>query len=490
MKTETTIRVLQSTIGNPAARALLKKMSAYCEKDGKNRVEVAIELYTGQRDTACLGCRMAEKVVAGVLRRGATAFGVDEARLKDTFSNGYWAKGLASTVRGIAEFGVRKPFTPGAPFQVVWDVTTDCNLNCRHCYATAGTRGVDELNTAEAKQAIDAFARAGVTILAFSGGEPLVRDDIFELTSHAASKGLYVAIATNGTLITDEVAARMKRNGVEFLQISLDGISAETHDAFRGVDGAFDRTVKGIKNAVSHDFFVEISTTVTSHNYQELSDIIDFSEELGADWFMAYNFVPTGRGSDIAETDLSPWQREEMLRMLWQELKSERDINVLSTAPQFARVALQQEGDADEKTVPTHFYNPTLGGRLADLAEFIGGCGAGRFYMAMKANGDLQPCVFFPLKVGNIREDDFEEIWKNDEVLRQLRDRDELQACSDCEYRYYCGGCRARAYGYTGDYLAADPGCINNQEAYRRVVEQPPGPSATMEQPIFSLRCG
>ncbi len=472
MKTQATIQLLQSTIGNPAARTLLKHMSTYCEKDEKNRIEVAVELYTGRRDDACIACRMAEKVVAGVLRRGAAAFDVDERQIKETFSNGYWAKGLASTVRGIAAFGVNRPFTPGAPFQIVWDVTTDCNLQCRHCYATAGKAGVDELDTVEAKRAIDAFARAGVTILAFSGGEPLVRDDIFELTSHAAATGMYVAIATNGTLITGEMADRMKRNGVDFLQISLDGIDAETHDAFRGVDGAFDRTVQGVRNVVARGFFVEISTTVTRHNYRQLPDIIDFSERLGADWFMAYNFVPTGRGSDIADTDLSPEQREEMLHMLWQELKKDRDINVLSTAPQFARVALQEEGDADEKTVPTHFYNPTLGGQLADLAEFIGGCGAGRFYMAMKANGDLQPCVFFPLKVGNIREDDFEELWKHHEVLQQLRDKDQLHACSDCAYRYYCGGCRARAYGYTGDYLAADPGCINNQDAYRQVAEQ------------------
>lgn len=472
MKTQTTVQLLQGTIGNPVARTLLKQMSTYCEKDKKNRIEVAVELYTGQRETACLACRLAEKVVAGVLHRGANAFNVDQREIKDTFSNGYWAKGLASTVAGIAAFGVQRPFTPGAPYQVVWDVTTDCNLKCRHCYATAGKRGIDELNTREARQAIDTFARAGVTVIAFSGGEPLVRDDIFELTSHAARQGMYVAMATNGTLISDETAARMKQNGVEFLQISLDGVSAETHDSFRGVNGAFDRTVQGIRHAVAHDFFVEISTTVTSHNYHELPDIIDFSEQLGADWFMAYNFVPTGRGCDIAETDLSPRQREEMLQMLWRELKKDRDINVLSTAPQFARVALQQEGDAEEKTVPTHFYNPTLGGQLAGLAEFIGGCGAGRFYMAMKANGDLQPCVFFPLKVGNIQEDDFEDIWKHSRVLQQLRDRDGLCACSDCKYRYYCGGCRARAYSYTGDYLAADPGCINNQEAYQRVVEQ------------------
>jgi len=472
MKTQTTIQLLKSTIGNPVTRTLLKGMSIYCEKDKKNRIEVAVELYTGQRKDACLSCKVTEKIIAKVLKKGSEAFGITEEELKNKFKDPYWAKGLSSTVRGIAEFGVRKPFTSGAPFQVVWDVTYACNLHCKHCYATAGKKWKDELTTEQAKHAIDVFDRAGVTILAFSGGEPLVRPDIMELARYAADKGMYVAMATNGTLITKEKSKEMKKAGVQFVQISLDGLDAKTHDTFRGIKGAFDKTVEGIKNSVARGFFVEISTTVTKYNYKQLPDIIDFGEKLGANWLMAYNFIPTGRGEEILETDLTPDEREETLKMLWNELKKGRKINVLSTAPQFARVALQQEKEEEEKIVPTHFYNPKLAGQLVDLAEFIGGCGAGRFYMAMRANGDLQPCVFFPLKVGNILEDDFEELWKHDQVLQELRDKDILHGCNTCDYRYYCGGCRARAYAYTGDYLAPDPGCINNKEkVYEKIVE-------------------
>lgn len=473
MKTTTTIQVLKSTIGNPATRTLLKGMSKYCEKDGKNRIEVAVELYTGQREDACLSCKLTEKMIAKVLKKGAEAFGLTEEELKKKFSDPYWAKGLSSTIRGIAEFGVRKPFTSGAPFQIVWDVTYACNLHCKHCYATAGKPWKDELTTEEAKRAIDIFDRAGVTIIAFSGGEPLVRPDIMELARYAADKGIYVAMATNGTLITKKKAREMKEAGVQFVQISLDGLDAKTHDEFRGVKGAFDKTVQGIKNAVAEGFFVEISTTVTRYNYKQLPDIIQFGEDLGANWFMAYNFVPTGRGKEIFEMDLSPDEREEAIKMLWGELSKGRKINVLSTAPQFARVALQQEEEENEKIVPTHFYNPKLAGQLVDLAEFIGGCGAGRFYMSMRANGDLQPCVFFPLKVGNILEDDFEELWKKNEVLSNLRNKDILEGfCGKCDYRYYCGGCRARAYAYTGDYLAPDPGCIYNKEVYEKAMEE------------------
>ena len=471
MKTTTTIQVLKSTIGNPVTRKLVRGMSKYCEKDGKNRIEVAVELYTGQREDACLSCKATEKIIAKILKKGASAFGLTEDELKKKFSDPYWAKGLSSTIRGIAEFGVRKPFTSGAPYQIVWDVTYACNLHCKHCYATAGKPWKDELTTEEAKRAIDIFDRAGVTIIAFSGGEPLVRPDIMELARYATDKGIYVAMATNGTLITKEKAKEMKEAGVQFVQISLDGIDAKTHDEFRGMKGAFDKTVQGIKNAVAEGFFVEISTTVTRYNYKQLPDIIQFGEDLGANWFMAYNFIPTGRGKEIFEMDLSPGEREEALKMLWGELRKGRKINVLSTAPQFARVALQHEEGESQKIVPTHFYNPKLAGQLVDLAEFIGGCGAGRFYVSMRANGDLQPCVFFPLKVGNILEDDFEELWKKNEVLSNLRNKDILEGfCGKCDYRYYCGGCRARAYAYTGDYLAPDPGCIYNKEVYEKAM--------------------
>jgi radical SAM protein with 4Fe4S-binding SPASM domain len=176
---------------------------------------------------------------------------------------------------------------------------------------------------------------------------------------------------------------------------------------------------------------------------------------------MIYNFVPTGRGEFIAKNDLSPAEREEVLKSLWNRLKNGGKVSVLSTAPQFARVALESEIGKDQKIVPTHFANPSLSGRLVNIAEFIGGCGCGRFYCAIRANGDIEPCVFFPLKVGNIKNDDFETLWHSNSILQELRNKDKLEGnCASCEYRYFCGGCRARAYGYTGNYLASDPGCI------------------------------
>lgn len=462
LKTTTTLQILRSTIGNPISRKILSGFG-FCNNCEKNRIEVALELYTGIKKDACLKCTLAEKTISSILKTGGKAFGVEEKELKEKFSNPSWRKGLANVLSGIAYFGVQRPFISGAPFLVVWDITYACNLRCKHCYANAGTALGNELTTDEAKKVIDKLDRASVPIIAFSGGEPLVRKDILELSKYANEKGIYVAIATNGTLISKEKAKEMKEANVKFVQISLDGASAEMHDNFRGINGVYEKTIQGVKNCVEEGFFVNIAATATKYNYKEIPKIIDLCEKLNVNWFMLYNFVPTGRGEFIAKNDLNPSEREQLLKDLWKKLKNGGPVNVLSTAPQFSRIALEAEIGMDSKIVPTHFANPSLSEKLVNLAEFIGGCGCGRFYCAIRPNGNIDPCVFFPLTVGNIKEDDFEDLWKNNTILKELRNKDILKEnCGTCKYRYYCGGCRARAYGYTGDYLGPDPGCVNN----------------------------
>ena len=315
METTKTLHVLRATIGNPAARKILNSISCYCEKCQKNRIEIALELYTNERKNACLKCKLAEKAVSGIIKSGSKAFGTNSNEIKEKFKNPSWRKALANVLSGIGRFGIQKPFVPGAPFLVVWDVTYACNLNCKHCYANAGKPLHNELTTKEAKQVIDKLERACVPVVAFSGGEPLVRKDIFELTKYAHDKGIYVAIATNGSLITKNKAKEMKMAGIEFTQISLDGASAETHESFRGIEKVFEKTIQGIKNCVNEGFFVNIATTATKYNYEEIPKIIDLCEEIGVNWFMAYNFVPTGRGKFITENDLTPVEREELLNL-------------------------------------------------------------------------------------------------------------------------------------------------------------------------------
>jgi len=358
-------------INNPVTKRSLRGLTSYCEKCGKSRLDVALELFVGIREDACIKCKLAEKTIIPVLRNGAESFSYSIEDLKEKFRDTYWRRGLSSVIRGLSYFGVTKPFVPGAPFQVVWDVTYVCNLKCKHCYSTAGKRLEDELTTDEAFEAIDKFDRFGVTSIAFSGGEPLVRKDFFELTKYADEKGIYVAVATNGTLITEEMAEKMKNSGIKYVQISLDGLR-DTHSSFRGIDGVFDKTVRGIKNCVKEGFFVNVSMVVTRYNYHEVEDVIKLCEELGVDWFMHYNFIPTGRGREILDKEITPEERENLLKMLYNRNKTS-NINLLSTAPQYARVALQCEAEI----IPTHFYN--IGGeKLKNLSEFIGGCGAGR----------------------------------------------------------------------------------------------------------------
>jgi MoaA/NifB/PqqE/SkfB family radical SAM enzyme len=191
---------------------------------------------------------------------------------------------------------VQKPFVPGSLFLAVWDITYACNLNYTHCYANAGKKLADEMSMEQAKRVVDTLARASVPMVAFSGGEQLVRSDIFELASYANDRGIYVAVATNGILVTKEKAREMKNAGIQFVQISLDSATAGTHDHFRGIAGVFDRTIQGIRNAVDARFLVNLATTATKDNYREIPAIIEMCQHIGVDWFMAYNFVQTGRG--------------------------------------------------------------------------------------------------------------------------------------------------------------------------------------------------
>jgi len=489
--TISTLQTFKTVADNPLTRNVLKALSQYCHKDEGNRLEVALELYVGVRESACFRCRFSRKILSPILSVASKAFGLTETQIKEKFKDPYWRRGLLSVIKGIAWFGVRYPYVPGAPFQVVWNITRACNLKCIHCYENAGLPGQDELTTEEALKGIDILADAGVLILAFSGGEPTIRPDILKLIQRSNDRGMYTAVATNAIVFASRKKVKeFKKAGLQFAQISLDGLNPETHDKFRGVPGAFKKTVQGIKNCVAEDLFVEIATTATHFNYKEIPAIIEFAEKLGVNWFMVYNFVPTGRGVDIIESDLTPSEREEILKICWNKMKT-AGIDVLSTAPQFARIAQETEaqptliGEAgviassvcsgtEAYVVPTHFYNPKLPGQLKRLADFIGGCGAGRFYISLEPNGDIFPCVFFPhedaVKVGNLFKDDFEEVWRNSKLLWQIRDKDKLaENCRSCEFRYTCGGCRARAYNYFKDILAPDPGCILNREFWNQI---------------------
>ncbi|MHA3963201.1 MAG: radical SAM protein [Candidatus Thorarchaeota archaeon SMTZ1-45] len=481
MTTDSKVNILTRLTSFRLIRSLLVAITKMCPSDGDTRLNVALDLIAERRTNACTICRISAILTRVMLAIGSTVFGTTLDVVQKSLNDNIFRRSMSSVISGLARFGVNKPFTPGAPFQVVWNVTKSCNLRCKHCYESAGQKDPNELSTKQALRVIDKLADAGVVFLAFSGGEPTIRPDILTLIRRATEQEMYVAVATNGIAFSNPDRVRLFKNaGMKFVQISIDGANAVTHDEFKGVPGAFARTISGIRNCVAEGLFVEVSTTVTRHNIAEIYDVISLCEGLEVRWLMFYNLVPVGRGKELIDMDLTPDEREYLLEVLWERISSEQksSMEVLTTAPQLGRFAYEanaRSNSRDEIISPTHFNNARLPSQMIGLAEFIGGCGAGRFYVALEPNGDIYPCVFFPhietMKVGNIVTDDFEAIWTDSPLLRRLRNKDLLQdACGSCEKRYVCGGCRARAIGYFGDELAPDPGCINNRDIWDKLA--------------------
>lgn len=454
-------------LGNPIARTLLRFIIQ--DDECGNRLENAIQHYLDPDDDLCWKCKLAGHMVGHTLRRSSDLFGISEEDIKKGLGETVFLRGLQNVLTGIAHYGITMPQIVSAPFMVVWDFTHSCNLRCIHCYMDAQRALPNELDTDEAKRLIEELADAGVVVIAFSGGEPLMRKDFFEVAAHAHKNDIYVALATNGTLITPEMAGKIREAGVEYVEISVDGKNAESHDAMRGIPGAFDRTIAGIKNSVDAGFYTCMATTVTRANYDEIPEIYSLASDLKVNRLMCFNFIPTGRGAEVADQDISPEERRDLMRYLMERTREGNGPEALTTAPQVAPVALSNEGG-----VPVgHFYaGEAIEGKTGLLADFIGGCGAGRLYCSIEPEGDVQPCVFMPISVGNVRDTPFLEIWHSSEVLQGLRDRSLLSgSCAGCRNKYICGGCRARGWAYFGDIHAPDPGCMNNRDYWESLLK-------------------
>jgi len=317
------------------------------------------------------------------------------------------------------------------------------------------------------------MAAAGVPFLAIAGGEPLVSRDLWPVLAHAHRNHIHLTIATNGTLLTPENVARLKECGVRYVEVSVDSISPDGHDGFRGQPGAWARSVQGIRNSVAAGMRTSFATCITRQTVDQVDDLVNFAIDLGCSTFTHFNFIPVGRGIAMAEDDLEPEQREAVLRKLNRHLQEGR-IGIFSTAPQFGRSCIMNGAIKD--LYPTGHVGLGPGQRTRVLARYLGGCGAGRCYCSVQPNGAMTPCVYMPsLEVGNLRERTLTELF-NSEVFRILADRDDVgDHCAVCDYRLYCGGCRARAFAYTGDMTAGDPGCIFNHGVWRTVMARKTG---------------
>lgn len=338
----------------------------------------------------------------------------------------------------------------GFPDHPVWEMTTACNLRCIHCHASGGEPAADELDTKEAKRLMDQLAEVGeFRMMAFTGGEPLVRPDLYELLAYSQALGFVNTIATNAVLVDDAVARRLRRLGVAIAAVSLDGFDAETHDMVRGVPGAFDGALRGMRALREVGIVLHINITAMEYNIDQMERMMTLVNELGTGILLMYQLVPVGRGRGIEKATLDLDENERLIRFMAQAQRTTKAIMEPVAGPQYWPFLLKRAG--------------VTGGPALRLAEGVfHGCSAGRGFVYIKPNGEVWPCPFIEVSCGNVRDKPFLEIWSGSPVLRALRERERLLKgrCSDCEYRRLCGGCRGRAWATTGDYLAEDPSCF------------------------------
>ncbi len=345
------------------------------------------------------------------------------------------------------------------PRLIAFEVTRRCRYDCRHCRADAG-RTADELTTEQCTKIIDGLARYAKCVLILTGGEPTERSDIHELVRHGTDAGLRVVMATCGYALDDASVAALKNAGVTALSFSLDGATAQTHDAFRRTPGAFDAVLKATQACRRSGLRFQINTTITRSNLAEVPAIAGLAHRLGASCFNPFILVPTGRGEEIAEEILQPQQYSELLADFL-AMKSELPLELRVTCgPQYARLYQENERANRRTGEPANVAHSPIRPFAHSIPAT--GCMGGRGFGFISYRGDVQTCGFLDLKAGNLVENgyDFGAVWEKSQLLNDVRDLGAYKGkCGHCAFVKLCGGCRARAYALTGDVLGEDPIC-------------------------------
>ncbi|MBW2093612.1 MAG: heme b synthase [Deltaproteobacteria bacterium] len=335
---------------------------------------------------------------------------------------------------------------------VAWEITRSCNLNCVHCRAAA-ERGPypGELSTSRCLTLLEEIRDVGSPIVILTGGEPLLREDVFELARYGSDLGLRMVMATNGTLLNPFVLQKMKASGIKRVSISLDGPTAREHDAFRKVHGAFDAAIAGITLLKEHGIEFQINTTITRHNAHLAEQILQLAVDLGAAAHHLFLLVPTGRAREMVNQEIEAAEYENLLHWFYR-MRDKVKIHLKATcAPHYYRI-LRQEAHAKGEKVTFDTYG---------LDAVTRGCLGGTAFCFISHDGIVQPCGYLELKCGDVGKDTFKEVWEHSNIFNKLRDFSLYKGkCGRCEYIRVCGGCRARAYEATGDFLAEEPLCV------------------------------
>jgi radical SAM protein len=352
-----------------------------------------------------------------------------------------------------ADFGL-------APFTIAWEVTRACAYACVHCRADAQhTRDPHELSTDEAKALIERLAAFGNSpILIFTGGDPMMRPDLFELIACANERGLRCSLTPTATALpTVERLNKAREAGIRRVALSLDAPRPEVHDDFRKVPGSWQRTMAILHRAHDVGLSVQVNTTVAKHNVEILHEMVPFIQEVGAVQWSVFFLVPTGRA--MAAQMISAEQHEKVFHWLY-DLSQKAPFDIKSTAaPMYRRVAIERKR-AESAGKPVTFQG--AGFQYADgLNRPTKGVNDGNGFLFISHIGEIQPSGFLPLTAGNVRTDDVVEIYRHSRLFTDLRDYSRLKGvCGTCQYKDVCGGQRGRAYGITGDYMESDPACI------------------------------
>jgi heme b synthase len=327
---------------------------------------------------------------------------------------------------------------------VAWEVTRNCNLDCQHCRARSTTGPyAGELSKEECFKVLDEISSFAKPIIILTGGEPLLRKDIFEIAEYGKNKGLIMVMAPNGTLLTKENVKKIIKSGIRRISVSLDGPNSQIHDSLRRVSGAFDAALSGIEVAKSLGLEFQINSTISKKNAEFLFQMIKLVEKLGAKAYHIFLLVPCGRAEEMRNEELSSGEYEKTLKLLSSYKKRVSSLEIKVTcAPHFNRILVQDNIELSKN----------LRGR---------GCMAGVSFCFISHIGELQPCGYLEISCGNVRNKSFKEIWFESEVFNKLRDFSRYKGkCGICEFRFICGGCRARAYAKYADYLREEPYCI------------------------------
>jgi heme b synthase len=345
---------------------------------------------------------------------------------------------------------------------LAWEITRRCNLKCVHCRSSSelDVKGHPDFSTEEGFRVLDDIASFSSPVVVLSGGEPLLREDVFELASYGTEKGLRMCLATNGTLVTQEICDKIKKADIKMVSLSLDGSTAEVHDDFRSVKGAFDGTINAAKLFKKNGIQFLINSSFTKRNQDEIPKIYKLAKKLGATAWYMFMIVPTGRGEDIMEELISMEDYEELLKWHYEMEKLEDDMLVRPTcAPSYYRVVLEQKKEKGDDFKRRTLKFSTGGSK---------GCLAGQLISLLDVDGNILPCSYFPKSAGNVRETSFKDIWDNSELFQDMRNWKAYKGrCGSCEYVSVCGGCRARAYAVHGDYMAEEPFCSHNPFGYK-----------------------